>query len=62
MSGRIYPSQGDGSDYVEILRTLKEMDYRGTISVEASTEDFEADCESAMQCLQKALLLAGWEY
>lgn len=54
-SARVYPSVGDGEDYAALADTLKAMDYRGDISVEAATEDMEKDGVSAVRCL-KALL------
>ena len=53
LSGRIYPKSDDGEDYETVIRTLKEMDYKGDVSVEAGTKDFAADAIAAIECLRK---------
>lgn len=55
LSGRIYPRRGDGEDYGSIVTTLKEMGYRGDVSVEAGTKDFSGDAIEAVLCLKPML-------
>ena len=55
LSGRIFPRQWDGEDYAEVIQILKDMGYRGDISVEAGTKDFSADGIEAVLCLKSLL-------
>lgn len=55
LSGRVYPRCGDGEDYAAVIRILREMGYRGDMSVEASTKAFSSDAIEAVLCLKPML-------
>jgi len=52
LSKRIFPAEGDGEDYAEIINVLKAMNYQGDVSVEASVTDLEKDSIAAVACLK----------
>lgn len=52
-SNRLYPLDGDGTDYAALFRLLKDMGYTGDVSVEANTGDFAKDSVAAAACLKK---------
>ncbi len=52
LSGRVFPSEGDGTDYEEIFAALRAGGYAGDVSVEAGTTDFAADAARAVRCLR----------
>lgn len=51
-SGRVYPLGGENEDERAMLRVLKDMAYRGDVSLEASTADFAAQAASAARILR----------
>lgn len=51
---RIYPTPDDGCEYAHIFSILREAGYDGRISVEARTDDYEADCRQALEILRNA--------
>ena len=53
--GRLYPAAGDGYDYETVINVLKEMDYKGDISVEAGCSDMEKDGLAAVACIKPLL-------
>lgn len=53
--GRVYPASGDGYDYETVINILKEMNYKGDISVEAGTKDMEKDGLAAVACIKPLL-------
>lgn len=52
LSGRVYPYEGDGSDYVGAFCALKAAGYRGDVSIEAGTNDLAEDGARAIACLR----------
>jgi D-psicose/D-tagatose/L-ribulose 3-epimerase len=52
--GRSFPKPGDGEDYGKLFRTLKEIDYRGRVSVEARYDNFEEEAHTAFTVLDQA--------
>ena len=54
-SGRIYPAPEDGTNYAEIIKVLKDMGYKGDISVEAGCKDMEKDGIAAFNCIKPLL-------
>jgi len=50
--GRLYPAEGDGFDYEPVIKILKEMGYKGDVSVEAGPKDFEKDSIAAVSLLK----------
>lgn len=55
MSDRIFPREGDGDDYSVVINVLKEMGYKGDVSVEAGFTDLEKDGLAAVACLKPLL-------
>lgn len=55
LSGRIFPREGDGEDYAEIISVLKEMNYLGDVSVEAGFTDLEKEGLAAVACIRPLL-------
>lgn len=55
LTGRDYPSPGDGGDYEALFQTLKGMGYQGNVSIEASTEDFLRDGRKAVEALRREM-------
>lgn len=53
--GRIFPARGDGEDYSEVLNVLKNMGYKGDVSIEAGFSDLEKDAVEAAACLRPLL-------
>ncbi len=53
--GRVYPAPGDGYDYESVINLLKEMNYKGDISVEAGTQDMEKDGLAAVAAIKPLL-------
>ncbi|MCI8332454.1 MAG: sugar phosphate isomerase/epimerase [Clostridiales bacterium] len=51
---RSYPCQGDGqdADYAQFAEALKASRYQSRISIEANTQDFEADAERSLKLLK----------
>lgn len=59
-SNRGYPMDAAESDYAALFRVLREMNYRGGLSVHAGTRDFNADAPRAITFLRgQAALLAA---
>ena len=57
---RTYPMTDDESDYRAFFRVLKQIHYRGGLSVHGSTSDFDADAPRAIAFLRsKARALTG---
>lgn len=54
-SGRIFPAPDDGDDYSVVIGVLKEMNYSGDISVEASFTDLEKDGRAAVAAIKPLL-------
>lgn len=54
-SGRDYPKPGDDGDYEKLISTLKEIDYQGDISLEASSRDFELEAPQAVARIKPLL-------
>lgn len=52
---RIYPTPDDGCEYPRIFTILRDAGYNGRISLEAHTDDYEADCRQALAILRNAL-------
>ncbi|MBP3329143.1 MAG: sugar phosphate isomerase/epimerase [Clostridia bacterium] len=52
---RIYSTPDDGCEYSRIFKILSDAGYSGRISLEAHTDDFEADCRQALAVLRNAL-------
>lgn len=55
LSGRVYPCKGDGEDYATVINVLKEMNYKGDISIEAGFTDMEKDGAAAIAVLRPLL-------
>ncbi len=53
--GRVYPLSADESDYGRFFRNLCAIGYKGGVSVEASTKNFEAEAPVAIAMLRKGL-------
>lgn len=49
---RIYPTPDDGCEYARIMSILRNAGYDRRISVEARTDDYEADCRQALEVLR----------
>ena len=49
---RVFPLPGDGYDYWEFFRALKDIGYTGRMSVEGNTEDFDSDLPKAFALLR----------
>lgn len=52
LQGRVYPYEGDGSDYAGAIGALRKMGYRGDVSIEAGTENLAVDGARAIACLR----------
>lgn len=52
-NGRTYPFEDDGEDYAAFFDVLRRIDYKGNISVEGFTNDFEKDARAALALLRK---------
>ena len=50
--GREYPYPNDGADYESLFAALKQMQYAGTVSIEAGTCDFAYDAPRAVERLK----------
>jgi D-psicose/D-tagatose/L-ribulose 3-epimerase len=46
--GRVFPKRPDEADYAPFVRALRDIGYRGGVSVEARTEDFARDAPEAI--------------
>lgn len=53
--GRRYPAPDDGFDYETVFHLLKDMGYKGDVSVEASTSDIEKDGVAAVSAVKHLL-------
>jgi len=53
--GRLYPAPDDGFDYEAVINVLKEMGYKGDISVEAACTDLEKDSLAAVAAIKPLL-------
>jgi len=53
--GRVYLLSADESDYGRFFRNLCAIGYKGGVSVEASTKNFEAEAPVAIAMLRKGL-------
>ena len=53
--GRLFPAVGDGFDYESVIKVLKDMGYKGDISVEASAKDLEKDSYAAAEAIKPLL-------
>ncbi|MCL2831967.1 MAG: sugar phosphate isomerase/epimerase [Treponema sp.] len=51
--GRLFPKYGDGENYADFFKRLKEINYNGRISVEGFTKDLEADGAASLDLLKK---------
>lgn len=52
-AGRVFPAQGDLTDYGPFLRVLDEIEYSGRISVEALTDNFQSAGPRALALLKR---------
>lgn len=52
--GRIFPKPSDGTDYVKLFQVLHAINYNGSISVEAFSDNPERDAPIALETLQQA--------
>jgi sugar phosphate isomerase/epimerase/lysophospholipase L1-like esterase len=52
-AGRVFPLQPDESEYAPFFAALKQVGYKGRISVEASTKDFPKEAPQAIALLRK---------
>ena len=52
--GNHMPKAGDGEDYAALFAALKEMNYRGRVTNEGASPDFDANAASALSCLRNA--------
>ena len=48
------PRMGDGEDYSALFLALREMGYRGRVTMEGACADFDADAVAALVCLKNA--------
>lgn len=46
--GRVYPKLGDKYPYIDYFSALKDIDYKGRLSVEGSAGDFKKDLEESL--------------
>jgi sugar phosphate isomerase/epimerase len=53
-NGRVYPMSADEADYAAFFRALKQIGYRGGVSVHARTDSFFADAPRALAFLRGA--------
>lgn len=53
-TGRVYPTAGDGVDYATFIGNLKKVGYDSRISIEAYTDNFEADAAAALAVVRSA--------
>jgi len=53
--GRLFPAPDDGFDYESVIKVLKDMGYKGDISVEASANDLEKDSYAAVEAIKPLL-------
>ncbi|MDD2648462.1 MAG: sugar phosphate isomerase/epimerase [Eubacteriales bacterium] len=56
--GRVFPREGDGVDYIDLMRRLKLIGYDGGVSVEGNSKSFDSDAEAALLALRKAVKMA----
>jgi len=52
-AGRVFPLQPDESEYAPFFAALRQVGYKGRISVEASTKDFPKEAPLAIALLRK---------
>lgn len=52
---RVFPRVGDGVDYRQFTNNLQKAGYDARISIEAFTDDFEADAPRALRVIRDAL-------
>lgn len=52
--GNLPPKMGDGEDYAATFAALREMGYRGRITMEGECRDFARDASGALSCLKAA--------
>jgi len=57
--GRVYPLSADESDYGRFFRNLCTIGYKGGVSIEASTKNFEAEAPVGIAMLRKGLACAA---
>ena len=55
LSGRIFPAEASFGEHAELFQVLKNMDYQGSVSVEAGYQDLEKEGAEALRCLKKYL-------
>lgn len=53
--GRRFPAEGDGADYRGFTGALIGAGYRGRMSVEAYTDDLDADAPAALRTLRRCM-------
>ncbi len=53
--GRLFPAPEDGFDYASVINMLKEMNYQGDISVEASNNNIAVDGVAAVAAVKHLL-------
>lgn len=53
--GRLFPAPEDGFDYASVINMLKEMNYQGDISVEASNHNIAVDGVAAVAAVKHLL-------
>jgi D-psicose/D-tagatose/L-ribulose 3-epimerase len=53
--GRVYPREGDGVDYIDLMRRLKLIGYDGGVSVEGNSVAFDEDAKAALAVLRAAV-------
>jgi D-psicose/D-tagatose/L-ribulose 3-epimerase len=56
--GRVFPRGADEYDYAPFFASLRQMDYRGRISIEAKPQDLETDAPKAIRFLRSSILAA----
>ena len=52
--GNLPPKMGDGEDYAATFSALREMGYRGRVTMEGECRDFAGDAAGALSCLKAA--------
>ena len=52
--GNLPPKMGDGEDYAATFSALREMGYRGRVTMEGECRDFAGDAAEALACLKAA--------
>ena len=53
-AGRVYPAEGDGVDYKGMINYLRQIDYKGRISIEAFSQNIQYDTAEALKVMRNA--------